>query len=222
MNVADLIIIGSIGLLALLGLKAGIIRPASGVGGVVLGVILGLNYQAQMAALLAPYIGGDVLPRIAGFVIGVVVTFALVKGTAMVVIAYLPRFKLGMADHVVGGFGGIVVGLILMGTMFHLLSGINVAPTREVFDSSRLAPSISKASLVSPSKPWCSSLESGSGESCNSYTRLIGGMVGIDIDAYMEGMLAEGQSVDMIMGMVMASLRGGSPEKMIQIANRPQ
>jgi uncharacterized membrane protein required for colicin V production len=42
MNVIDLILIGSMALLALKGLKGGIIRTAFGAGGIVLGFMIGL------------------------------------------------------------------------------------------------------------------------------------------------------------------------------------
>lgn len=222
MNVIDLIIIGSMGLIALIGLKGGIIRPASGVGGIVLGVIVGLNYQTQITALLSPHIAGDMLPRVAALGVAAVFTFVLVKALALAVTSALPKFKLGAADHALGGLGGIVVGLLLMGTMFHLLSGINVAPTREVLDSSFLAPVVTKASLVSSSIPWCSAVDPESGQACNSYTRLLGDMVGIDIRGEMESMITGDQDVDTIMSIVKASLGGGTTEDLIQIANRPQ
>ncbi len=222
MNVADLIILGSMGLLALIGLKGGIIRPASGVGGVVLGLMIGLNYQAKIASLLAPHLGGDVFPHLAGLVIAIVLTFAIVKGIAFAITALLPKFKMGIVDHMAGAVGGIVVGLMVMGTMLQLLGGINVAPTRDVLNSSRLAPIVTKASLVSPSIPWCSSVDSDFGSPCHSYSKLFAGTTGYDIKAKMEGMLAEGQDVDTIMSLVKATLNGSSPKDLIQITNRPQ
>jgi len=216
-----LILIGSMGLLVLVGLKSGIIKPASGVGGVVLGFMIGLNYQAQIASLLAPYISGDVLPRLASLVIAISLTFAIVKGIALAVTMRLPEFKNGIVDHLAGAGGAIVVGLMAMGTMLQLLAGINVAPTNDVLNSSRLAPIVTKASLVSPSIPWCSSVGSESGLPCHSYSNLLKGSTGFDIRAEMEGMLTEGQDVDTIMGFVKATLNGSNPKDLIQISNKP-
>ena len=42
MNVIDLILIGSMGLLALIGLKGGVIGTTFGIGGIVLGFMIGL------------------------------------------------------------------------------------------------------------------------------------------------------------------------------------
>ena len=219
MNVIDLVIIGSIGLLALIGLKGGIIRPASGIGGIVLGVVVGLNYQAQMAAMLAPYISGETLPRLLGFAIVAVPAFALVKGAALAVNSAFPRFKTGLVDHVAGALGGLAVGVLLLGTLMHMAGGVDVAPTREVVDTSLLAPKVAKASLVSPSIPWCSSGES---VGCNSYSGLVNDTFGVDVKAKLLGMLGEDQDVDQIVGLVKATLNGDSPEQLIQISNESQ
>jgi uncharacterized membrane protein required for colicin V production len=221
MNVVDLILIGSMGLLVLTGLKVGIIKPASGVGGIVLGFMIGLNYQAQIASLLAPHISGDVLPRLASLVIAIALTFANVKVLAVAVTMLRPEFKKGIVDHLAGAGSGIAVGLLVMGTMSQLLSGINVAPTREVLNSSRLAPIVTKASLVSPSIPWCSSVNSEFGLPCHSYSNLLKGSTGFDIRAEMEGILSEGQDVDSIMSLVKGTLNGKSPKDMTQISNTP-
>ena len=221
MNVVDLVIIVSLGLLALVGFKGGIIRPASGIGGVVLGVIVGLNYQAQMAALLAPHISGNVLPRLAGFVILAVLSFALVKAAAFAVTSSLPKFKLGRADHIAGALGGVVVGVLLLGTLIYLAIGANVTPAREVIGSSFLAPKVAKASLVSPSVPWCSQ-ESGGDEGCHSYTGLIGDMFGVDIKGELQKMLSDDQDVDQMFGLVKATLSGDSPEQLINLADQPR
>ena len=102
-----------------------------------------------------------------------------------------------------------------------MLSGINVAPTREVLNSSRLAPIVTKASLVSPSIPWCSSVNSEFGLPCHSYSNLLKGSTGFDIRAEMEGILSEGQDVDSIMSLVKGTLNGKSPKDMTQISNTP-
>lgn len=131
-------------------------------------------------------------------------------------------FKMGPADHAVGAFGGIVVGLVMLGTMMYLLSGINVAATRDILDSSRLAPAVTKASLVSPSIPWCSSTGSASSEGCHSYTGLIGDMVGIDLKAGMQAMIGDAYEIDTLVSIVKSSVMGGSPESLVQIANKAQ
>jgi len=119
-----------------------------------------VNFQAQIAFLLVTYIGGDILPCLAGLIIAISLTFTIVKRLALAVTALLPNFKMGIFDDLAGAVGGIAVGLMLMGTILQLLGGINVAPTLDVFDSSRLTPFVIEASLVSPSIPWCLSADS--------------------------------------------------------------
>ena len=68
MNALDLIIIGAVGIVALLGLKSGILKPISGIGGFVLGVFLALQNYGEVALLLSEYIEGAMFKNIAAFV----------------------------------------------------------------------------------------------------------------------------------------------------------
>ena len=62
MNVIDLVIIGLVAFLALIGLRSGLLRPISGIGGLIIGVILAMQHNAEVALMLADYIEGE-LPR---------------------------------------------------------------------------------------------------------------------------------------------------------------
>ena len=59
MNYVDLVIVGAIALFALIGLKSGILGMASGMGGLVLGVVLALQYHGQLSFALEQHVDGD-------------------------------------------------------------------------------------------------------------------------------------------------------------------
>ena len=65
MNLVDLIIIGTLGLLALMGLRSGILVPVSGVAGVILGVVLATQYHGQLAFALTEHVVGETVRRVA-------------------------------------------------------------------------------------------------------------------------------------------------------------
>jgi uncharacterized membrane protein required for colicin V production len=62
MTVVDLVIIGVVAFLALIGLRSGLLRPISGIGGLIIGVILAMQHNSEVALMLADYIEGE-LPR---------------------------------------------------------------------------------------------------------------------------------------------------------------
>lgn len=62
MTVVDLVIIGVVAFLALIGLRSGLLRPISGIGGLIIGVILAMQHNAEIALMLADYIEWE-LPR---------------------------------------------------------------------------------------------------------------------------------------------------------------
>ena len=60
MNAVDLVIVGSVGVLALIGLRTGLMRPVSGLGGFVMGALVGFQLYAEVAVLLEGFIGSAI------------------------------------------------------------------------------------------------------------------------------------------------------------------
>ena len=67
MNGVDLVIVGLVAVLCLIGLRTGLLRPISGIGGLIIGVILAMQHNAEIALMLADYIEGELPRRVAAF-----------------------------------------------------------------------------------------------------------------------------------------------------------
>ena len=105
MNAADLIIIAVVGLLSAMGLKLGFLKPASGLGGLILGVILAVQHSGQVAALLVDYIEAETLRRIAAFGSILVATVVTTRMTVALTKKVLSALVLGWVDHLAGAIG---------------------------------------------------------------------------------------------------------------------
>ena len=133
--------------------------------------------------------------RIAGFVaivLGVAIAARLV---GYLVKKLLSALVLGWLDHVVGMAGGAAVATAIVGTVFYMIGGMGFAANNPTFTESRIAPEITKASLVTSSAPWCSQLPEGAAESGQACTSLMtfagelkyGGPDGVMIDISQTG-----------------------------------
>ncbi len=159
MNTVDLAIIAFIGVVTFIGLQSGAIRPASGTGGVLLGLYLAARHHAVLMPALSQYIGNEMLQRVAAFIAVVLIVAVGVRVLASLVKKLLSMVMLGWVDHVAGGLAAAAIAVALVGTGTYLMGGLNVAPMRQAMADSIIAPEISRLSLVSASKPWCSQLQ---------------------------------------------------------------
>ena len=110
MNAVDLPIVVTVALLALLGLKTGLLKPISGIGGLVIGVFVAIQQSAELAASLEQYIEGDNARRIAAFVAIVIITVVVSRIAAFLIKKLLTTLVLGWLDHVAGAVAGAVAG----------------------------------------------------------------------------------------------------------------
>ena len=183
MNAADLIIMGSVGLLTIFGLMSGLLKPASGIGGLILGLFLAVHYSGDVAETLAPHIEGDTLRHVSAFIAIVLGVTIASRIAAMLVRKLLAVLMLGWLDHLAGAIAGAAVGIVVAGTVVSVLTGADFAPTRDALASSKLTPTISQVSLVSPSAPWCTSgaQPTGSAEGCTDLRSLFGQVFESDV-----------------------------------------
>ena len=157
MNVIDLVILGAVGLLALLGLKTGLLKPAAGVGGLTLGVFLATQHTGAVAPLLEEQLADEPIRRVTSFIAIVVLVAIAIRVSAHYVKRLMTALVIGWLDHLAGAVAGAVVALVVAGTAMYLLAGFG--PARGAVADSRLAPEITKVSLLTTVTPWCSSLE---------------------------------------------------------------
>ena len=220
MNWVDLVIVGVVVVLALLGLKLGILMPASGIGGLALGILLSVRYHGAVETILGEYISGDVTLKIAAYLSIVLVVAITTRLAASIAKKLLSFLVLGWVDHVSGAIAGAAAGLVLTGTASYLLIGAGLPQLRISLDESRLVVGISRISLISLSKPWCSRYFgtddqaaeaelASDGEECTSLKTLAGRLAGERITGKFDGIL--GHDVD--------ELTDGSASKLLEVAS---
>ena len=158
MNWIDLVILGTVAVLALLGLRSGILVPASGVAGVALGLLLAIQYHGELAFALTEHVEGEVVRRVAAFVGIVLGTAVVTRVAASLVRRLLSYLLLGWVDRVAGAAAGALVALVALGTAASLMAGIDIAGLQDSFRASSLASPISQVSLISNSSPWCAQI----------------------------------------------------------------
>jgi len=225
MNLVDLIVLGAIGLVALLGLKSGFVKPVSGIGGMVLGALVALQMYGEVAALLAAYIDKELWRNVAGFIAVLLATTIITRAIAIMVKKLLSALVLGWVDHVAGAFGGAALGLVMAGTAIFIVSGVDNDAAQTALADSVIAPEISRASLISlisSSTPWCAAQPEGAANGdCADFKGLLSGLIGFDVGDKVDGMLG-GQKLGDLVGAMKGNINGSSPQELMQLANAQQ
>ena len=205
MNEVDLAIIGAVVLLALIGLFMGILKPLSGIGGLVLGIIAAVHFGGEVAALLAEYIDNETVRGVAGFVAIVVVVAVATRLAAVLIKKALSLLVLGWLDNAAGAIGGAGLGIVLAGTAVFLLPAFGYVPAGNLMSSSKLATGISRASLVSTDRPWCSSIvDADNTKPCTDLTGLLNKYLGRHIPDRINNSLdqEEGPVIEVVKGVL--------------------
>ena len=219
MNVVDLIILGAVILMALMGLKAGFLKPVSDIGGLILGVVVAIQMHGEVAVLLVDYIDKELWRNVAGFIAVVLATTAITRVIVIMVKKLLSALVLGWMDHVVGAFGGAALGLVIVSTVLFLASGVDNANARTALADSVIAPEISRASLISSSTLWCSAQPEGAANgNCTDFRGLLTGLIGFDVSDKVDGVLG-GQKLGDIVGAMKGDINGSAPGDIVQLAN---
>ena len=218
MNAADLVIIGTVGLLALMGLKSGLLKPAFGIGGLVLGIVLAIHYSGEVAPLLTGYVEGDRLRSIVAF-IGVLISVAVAtRILAALIKKLLSALVLGWVDNVAGALAGAALGIVLVGTVVYLLGRADFGPTHDALAASKLGPEISRAfPLITTYLPDCNSLEDAvsGAQGCPDIKGFVGKFAGADLAGSVDDLLDE--DVGNLAQIVRGALAGESAEEIASL-----
>ena len=209
MNMVDIVIIGFMLIVVVAGFKFGILAPVSKIGGLVIGLLLAVQYHDQLAFALTEQIDGETARRVAAFAAIVLGTFIAARIVASFMKKVLSILMLGWADGVAGAAVGFALGAVTLGTVLYLLTGMAPANVQAMVNESQLAPSVSQASLVSSSSPWCSQADADA-ESCLTVQSLAAELFGDDLGDKISGMI--GYDVDQLTEIVDASLEGKTNE----------
>ncbi|MDP6420408.1 MAG: CvpA family protein [SAR202 cluster bacterium] len=210
MNAFDLAIIGTVVGFGLIGLKTGLLKPISGIGGLIVGVILAIQFSAELAVIVEQNIDSETVRRIAAFVAIVIIATMLSRVAASLLKKILNTLFLGWVDNVAGAAAGVALGFAVSGTAVFLLTGADLEPMRDALASSELAPEVSKAAVLTSSMPWCSQTDGGSVEAgtCTDIAGVFDQYLGRHISGPMEDIL--GEDMGSIAEVVQSTLSGAS------------
>ena len=217
MNAIDLPIVATVVLLALFGLKTGLLRPISGIGGMIVAVFIAVQSSGDLAAALEQSIEGDTVRRITAFVAIVIISVIVSRIAAFLIKRVLKMLALGWLDHVAGAVAGAALGIVVAGTSIYLLTGANIESTQDALAASRLAPEVARATLVSSSKPWCWQVED-TGPSCTDIMGLFDEYLGRHISDTVGNFL--GDDGGAIVNVVQNRLKE-SPQDLVSLVNVP-
>ncbi len=217
MNPADFVIIGLVGVLGLIGMKSGLLKPASGIGGLVLGIIFAIQYGGEFAPLFAQYVEGERQQSIAAFIAVLVAVAITTRIVASLIKKLLSALVLGWVDHVAGAVAGAILGIILVGTGVNLLVRADFGPTHDALAASTVGPEISRASLISAFASGCGSLKDAvdGAEECPDVKGLVGKFAGAELTASVNGIFD--QDIGNLAKVVKGTLGGGSPEEIASL-----
>jgi uncharacterized membrane protein required for colicin V production len=217
MNPADFVIIGLVGVLGLIGMKSGLLKPASGIGGLVLGIIFAIQYGGEFAPLFAQYVEGERQQSIAAFIAVLVAVAITTRIVASLIKKLLSALVLGWVDHVAGAVAGAILGIILVGTGVNLLVRADFGPTHDALAASTVGPEISRASLISAFASGCGSLKDAvdGAEGCPDVKGLVGKFAGAELTASVNGIFD--QDIGNLAKVVKGTLGGGSPEEIASL-----
>ena len=217
MNSADVVIIGLVGILGFIGMKSGLLKPASGIGGLVLGIIFAIQYSAEFAPLFADHVEGERLQSIAAFISVLVAVAIITRIVAVLVKKLLSVLVLGWLDHAAGVIAGAVLGIVLVGTGVNVLVRVDFGPTHNALEASTVVPEISRASLISALASGCGSLKDAvdGAEGCPDVKGLVGKFAGADLTGSVDGIFD--QDVDNLAKIVKGTLSGGTPKEIASL-----
>jgi membrane protein required for colicin V production len=154
MNLLDAILIAFMIFLIVRGITRGFFREMGSLAGVILGIWMGTVYQAQMGALLKPFIRTDTFLSAISFAVVFCGVFLLCSLAAWVISGLAKKAFLGWADRLLGAGLAILKGIIIAYLVIVLLTVLAPSKTA-VIAKSRMAPVIiasyqSMARLVVP------------------------------------------------------------------------
>ena len=233
MHWIDLVIVSTIVLLALIGLRSGLLAPVGGLGGLALGIVLAFQYSALLADALVPYVHDATVRQITAFLAIVVGTALTARVLTALIRRLLSHLFLGWIDRVGGAIAGVALGVVALGTAMYLVQGVDNPRLRQPIEASQLASTISRASLISSPSPWCFAAREVSlsaiqqdlqdGELPQFTERPAAGCTDLRTLAlgFINGRVSLGQDVETLAGVVEASLSGDT-EELIRLTQNQQ
>lgn len=121
----------------ILGIIKGFIRQIIGIGAVVVGLILAVNYYGQVSLFFERFIAHKVISNLLGF-FSIFLASLVVGGILSWGLSKLMKGPLKFANHFFGGFLGVLKGVLISGV---IVFGLLVFPVnKKILKESYLAP----------------------------------------------------------------------------------
>jgi len=124
MNWLDILTIIIITLFTLLGIKRGFIKGTFSIIAIIIGLVAGIMFYTQAVGVLKGYglIKNVSIASVIGFLIITVASYLLIQILAWALTKFLSTLHLSLLDRIMGGFLGIITGVILVS---FIISGIS-------------------------------------------------------------------------------------------------
>jgi membrane protein required for colicin V production len=139
MNWVDFGIVIIIALTTFSSLRAGLIRQAMTIIGLVVGVYMALGYHQRVAAYINPTVGNATLSNAIAFLLILIVVWIVAAFAASVVRAILNSLGLGWTDNALGMLVGFLMGLVIAVGFSLLLTRLPIPSLNQAVQQSSLA-----------------------------------------------------------------------------------
>jgi len=124
MNWLDILTLIIITLFTLLGIKRGFIKGTFSIIAIIIGLVAGIMFYTQAAGVLKGYglVRNLSIASVIGFLVITVASYLLIQIFAWALTKFLSTLHLSLLDRIMGGFLGIITGVILVS---FIISGIS-------------------------------------------------------------------------------------------------
>lgn len=124
MNWLDILSLIIITLFTLLGIKRGFIKGTFSIIAIIIGLVAGIMFYTQAVGVLKGYglIKNVSIASVIGFLIITIASYLLIQILAWALTKFLSTLHLSLLDRIMGGFLGIITGVILVS---FIISGIS-------------------------------------------------------------------------------------------------
>jgi membrane protein required for colicin V production len=151
MTIFDYVVLAIIGFSVFFSIMRGMVREVLSLAGWVLAFFVAKTYTLELAPLLPKAIPTETLQYLAAFVILFLATLLI---SALLSIALSQIFKtvgLGWLDSVLGGFFGILRGILIVGILV-FLGGLTELPKEPAWRSAMFSAPLE--AMVTSAYPW--------------------------------------------------------------------
>ena len=139
MNAVDFIVVIIIALTTFSSLRAGLIRQAMTLIGLVVGVYAALGHYQRVALVLSRTIGNPTLSSAIAFILILIVVWIAAAFIASLVRGMLNSLGLGWTDNAMGMLVGFLVGLVIAVGFLLLLTRLPIPSLNQAVQQSSLA-----------------------------------------------------------------------------------